>query len=355
MAKKKAYDKGKKSNEDKQFAIVVTLIASLIIVPALLYFLGLFQPIFILLFILGVLVFLYSQSQAYLIQLNEYERAIIFRMGKYLKTSGPGWVVLTPFIDSYRLVDLRTQTSDPKEQDVVTKDNITLKVNAVAYYRVMDPKRAVLNVENYKGYLVQYIESTLRSIIGKLSLEQVVSNIETINAELRKLVQLTAQDWGLDIQKVELESVTLPDTLVEAMHQKRAAVEKKNTIRELAEAKKLQIEAIQEAAGKLTDTTLRYLYIDSLNKIADGKSNKIIFPLELTKLATALSNRLDEPYEKAQEDVIDVYEQYSKAEPGTKARILHAVRKELNLPMEAAAASANVRGKKRKQKATFEF
>src|SRR3989338_4030886 len=334
MAKKKAYDKGKKSNEDKQFAIVVTLIASLIIVPALLYFLGLFQPIFILLFILGVLVFLYSQSQAYLIQLNEYERAIIFRMGKYLKTSGPGWVVLTPFIDSYRLVDLRTQTSDPKEQDVVTKDNITLKVNAVAYYRVMDPKRAVLNVENYKGYLVQYIESTLRSIIGKLSLEQVVSNIETINAELRKLVQLTAQDWGLDIQKVELESVTLPDTLVEAMHQKRAAVEKKNTIRELAEAKKLQIEAIQEA---------------------EGKSNKIIFPLELTKLATALSNRLDEPYEKAQEDVIDVYEQYSKAEPGTKARILHAVRKELNLPMEAADASANVRGKKRKQKATFEF
>jgi regulator of protease activity HflC (stomatin/prohibitin superfamily) len=296
----------------KELAIFFTIVVGVGIVLILLWLLNAFQPVFILVLMLVVLIILYTQSSAFLIQVQEYERAVVFRMGRFNRIAQPGWVVLMPFMETIKRLDMRTHTVDVSPQEVVTRDNIKLTLDAILFIHIVDPKKAVLNVENYEGAAIAYVKAHLRDVVGKMHLEHVISGIDEINRFLHHGLREISEDWGLEIDKVEIQTLILPETLMKAMHEKKAAEQHRLASVEKAEAQRLTIEAIQQAAGKLTSPTLQYMYMQSLQKIAEGKSNKLIFPLELTQLASAFAAKLQVPFEKAQDQVVERYRELEK-------------------------------------------
>lgn len=322
----KAPDGGK-----KEASIFVTLIAAIALAFSALWYFKLLTATAVLLVIFAILIFIYSRSSHFMLEIQEYERAVVFRWGKFLKVVGPGWVVLRPFSDTYRMVDLRVKTIDVTPQEVVTKDDVKLTIDAILFIKVSDPVKAVLNVEDYEDSAVSYVKANLRDIVGKMELDEVISGIDEVNRREHAGLAQVSKDWGVDVVQVEIQSIQLPEELLAAMHEKKAAVEKKHAAVQRAEAQKLTIDAIQSAAGKLTDPALRYLYIQALEKVAEGKSNKIIFPMELSRLAESLTKSLGGvPYEKAQEEVISKYREAvaDEAERGTEG-VIATLRKEL--------------------------
>jgi regulator of protease activity HflC (stomatin/prohibitin superfamily) len=310
------------------FLLFIAAISAGII--GLLYF-GLFdKPLYFLLLVLFALIIIYSQSSKFFAMLQEYERAVVFRFGRFQKVAGPGWLAVVPFIDSFIKTDLRVQTLEVSPQEVVTKDNIKLTLDAIVFLHVIDPKKAIIAVEDYEDAALSFIQANLRDVVGKLTLEQVISNIDQINNTLNRNLAKTAEEWGLEVDKIEIQSVELPPTVMEAMHKKRAATEEKFAQVQRAEAQKLTIDALQEAAGKLTQPTLHYLYLQSLQKMAEGKSSKIIFPLELSGLATALSAKMGLPYSDAQQRVVEKYQE--KVKEGERPQsIIEELKRELDI------------------------
>ena len=298
------------AGEQKEGTIFIALIMFTILAVIAAAFMGLlFNPLTILMIILVITLVTYTQSRNFFLQLQEYERAVIFRRGKFKKVVGPGWIFLTPFIESYRQVDLRVKTADIPSQDVVTKDNINLKFDAIMYIKVVDPKKAILNIEDYHKAAVLNIQASLRAVVGQIPLSEVISNINKINDLLKKANEKVASGWGIEIENVEIQSIIIPDSVQKEMHKLKEAEQKKLAARELAEGKRIQIEAIQAAGGKLTGPTLQYMYLQSLNKIAEGKSSKLIFPMELSRLAQGISAKFHEPYDKAQNEIVSRYQE----------------------------------------------
>ena len=295
----------------KQTAVFFTLIAFIILTFAVLLAFDLFTPVAILLVILVILIAVYSQTSTFFAQVDEFERVVVFRKGVFKEVAGPGWIFFIPFIESYKLIDLRTKTYDIPAQEVVTNDNIKLQFDAILYLKVTDPKKAILNIGDYKHASVTAIQGALRSVVGNLQLADVISNVGEITEELKKATTEVSGDWGVNIENVEIQSIVLPKEVQQAMHQLKQAEQKKLAAKEVAEGKRITIEAIQEAAGKLTDPTLQYLYLQSLEKIAEGKSSKIIFPLELSSLASRIAGSFGS-FEQAQDKVSEDYEKLSK-------------------------------------------
>ena len=231
-----------------------------------------------------------------LIKLKDYERAVIFRFGKFNRIGGPGWTIVVPFIESYTKVDLRVKTLDVEKQDVITKDSIQLKIDAVIYLRVKKDEesvaRSVLEVENFEEASKTFVVSLLRDIVGGMTAEEVIANIDKINEQLYAHLAPVAEKWGLHVTAVQIKDVDLPEVVLNAMHRQKAAVQEKLARLERAEAQKIEINAVKEAAGDLSDRALNYYYIKALEKMSDGKSTKIIFPLPFTPLAQSLSERL---------------------------------------------------------------
>jgi len=296
------------TESEKQAIILFSLIGFVAVVIVLLAVFDLLSLFAILVVTLIVLIVMYSQMNMFFAQLQEYERAVVFKMGKFKEVFGPGWLFLIPFIESYTRVDLRVKTYDIKPQEVITKDNIKLMIDAIIYAQVSDPKAAILNVDKYEGALKSYTGATLRSVIGKLNLDNVISEIMQINQIIQEALQIVSTEWGIKVAKVEIQSLELPKSVQDAMHDKAAAEQFKMATTERAEAKRITIDAVQAAAGKLTDPTLQYMYLESLKKIAEGKSTKIIFPMELTKIAEQLSSKLG-GFAKAEEILQDEYQE----------------------------------------------
>jgi len=313
---------------DKQASILFVMIAFIVLAAATLFFFDMLMPVTILLIILITLIIIYSRSSKFFTQLEEYERAVVFHMGKFKKIAGPGWLFVIPFIEFFTVVDLRVRTLDIKPQDVITKDNIKLTVDAIIYMKVADVKSAILNVENYEKAMVSYVQANIRDVIGKVELESVISNVSKINEILEKELQKVGKDWGIKIVSVELQSIELPKEVIAAMHKRRAAKELKYAQAERAEARKITIDAVQEAAGKLTEPTLQYMYLQALERMAEGKSTKIIFPMELSKIAAGIADHFGVPYAKAQDTVAKRYETLAKQGKKPKS-IIETLRKEV--------------------------
>jgi len=323
------------------FLLFVALVAAGLI--AIWYF-NLYQPLYFLLVVLFALILLYTQSSKFFAILQEYERAVVFRFGKFKIVAGPGWLILVPFVDSFIRVDLRVQTLEIPSQTVVTKDNIKLTVDAIIYLHVNDARKAIINVEDYKDAAVSFIQANLRDVMGKLILEQAISNIDQINLTLQRNLAKTAYNWGFEVDKIEIQSIDLPEEVMAAMHRKRAAAEDKMAQVQRAEGQKLTISALEEAGSKLTNPTLHYMYLQALHKIAEGKSTKIIFPLELSRLADNLSTRIGVPYSKAQQEVVEKYQELARE--GEKPHsIIEELKRELGYKEEKPA----------KKKKGFEF
>jgi len=290
---------GKKPH-GKEVGSFIVLIFSALVLLLIIYLLGYISEMLLLVGIVIILFFIQSSVPPFIIELEQYERAVLLRYGKFLKVAGPGWVTLIPFIDDARIVDMRVMVVDKEfsPQEVLTKDNILLKVDAIMYMKVTDPKAAVINVKDPIEAATTYVQAHLRDIVGKMELEAVISDIHIINELLRSGLSKVARDWGVEVTKVEIQSIELPQMVLSAMHERKAAEQQKYATEELAQAQAIKIDAIRKAAGRLEDPALQYLYLEALKKVAEGRSSKIIFPLELTHLAERLSGGMPKPQKR---------------------------------------------------------
>lgn len=226
-------------------------------------------------------------------EFKEYERAIVYRFGRFHRQAGPGWVFIWPIIEIFTKYDLRIEAIDVPPQEVITKDGVKLNIDSVFYIKVIDPIKTELQVEeDYKRALEEYVQGRIRNLAGGMELQELYENIEDINKKLKEDVQKLAAGWGLDVIDVELQQVTPPEEIVKAMEAEEVALLYKNAAVQEAEATKLRIRALEEAAGGLSQSTISYLYLKALKDVADGKATKIIFPMELTKAAENLTRGL---------------------------------------------------------------
>lgn len=308
----------RRRDSQRQSALFLSLVLFLIIGLVLISFLNLWTPIVFLGFILITFVFIYWKFPHFFLQLQEYERAVIFSKGKFNRIAGPGWVFLIPVLETYTITDTRTRTIDIGEQEVVTKDNVKLKIDAILYLKIQDPKKAILNVRDYEKASISNIQASLRSVVGQMKTSEVISHIDLINEKLRKNTLEVSGNWGIIIEKVEVESLVLPEGLQKAMHNLKEAEQLKLAAKEEAEGTKIKLTAVQEAASKFSQPTLQYMYLQSLQKIAEGKSSKIIFPMELSRLAASISDKFGKKYEVVQEEIVEKYKE--KAAEGEKPR-----------------------------------
>ncbi|MBI2602966.1 MAG: slipin family protein [Deltaproteobacteria bacterium] len=224
--------------------------------------------------------------------LNEYERAVVFRLGRYTGIRGPGLIILIPGIEKMRRVDLRTITMDIPSQDIISRDNVTLKVNGVVYFRVDVPDKSVIAVEDYLQATAQISQTTLRSVIGQFELDEILSNRELINSKLQTILDEQTEPWGIKVTVVEVKAIDLPIEMQRAMA-KQAQAERDKRAKvisaegELAASKKLA-EAAEILATQKNAITLRYLETMREISIGEGKSTTF-FPLPVDFLMKVLN------------------------------------------------------------------
>lgn len=278
----------------------VKYIVFLIIILIILFFAGIIlaNTDFLLsniywLVILGVFFYIIWKYD-FIIQLLDYERAVIYRFGKINRVGGPGWAFIWPVIETFAKVDLRTKTIDVDKQDVVTKDGIELTVDAVIYLRVKKDRQSVVNsvieVEDYKMASKLFVISAIRDVMGAMILSEVISHIEIINAQIKENLEKISSDWGIAVNSVEIKDVQIPETVLQAMHDEKAAVQQKLARMERALAHKAEIQAVKEAAKDLDEKALSYYYIKAIEGMSKSKGSKIFFPAEFSKLAQAFSS-----------------------------------------------------------------
>ena len=215
--------------------------------------------------------------------LSEYERAVIFRLGRIRDAKGPGLIIIIPGIDRMVRVDMRTITMDVPPQDVITKDNVSIKVSAVVYFRVMDANSAVTNVENYLYATSQLAQTTLRSVCGQMELDEILSEREKINMHLQEILDRSTEPWGIKISLVEVKHIDLPEEMKRSMA-KQAEAERERR------AKVINAEGEFQAAQKLIEAaalmetqpmSLQLRYLQTLNQIASENNSTTVFPIPI--------------------------------------------------------------------------
>lgn len=224
-----------------------------------------------------------------LYEFKEYERGVVFRLGRFHKVVGPGWVLLFPSFESFEKVDLRVQILDIEPQEVLTKEDLKITIDAVAYIRIVDPKKAVIEIKDLKGAIAKLIHAELRQQAGKLPLQDILERMEELNDHVFRELKRFEDEWGIKAVNVELEDIKLPSGLEEAFRKKQESIEFRDRVQIEATARREVLKIVNEAAAGLDDRTITYLYLDTLKRIADGKATKIVFPLELMHLANRLS------------------------------------------------------------------
>jgi regulator of protease activity HflC (stomatin/prohibitin superfamily) len=237
------------------------------------------------LLVFALLLVLYLASAVYV--LNEYERGVVFRLGKLLPVpKGPGIVFVFRPIDTIVRVSLRTAVHDVPPQDIITRDNVSVKVNAVVYYRVVDPRRAIVEVENYTYATSQLAQTTLRSILGQAELDDLLASRERLNQELQQILDNQTDPWGIKVSAVEVKHVDLPEDMRRAMARQAEAEREKRAKIIHAEGELIASEKLTQAAAIIgtqpNAMTLRYL--QTLNEIAAEQNSTIIFPLPIDLL-----------------------------------------------------------------------
>jgi len=216
--------------------------------------------------------------------LNEYERAVIFRLGRLLpETKGPGLVLIFWPIDKMVKISLRTVVHDVPSQDVITKDNVSVKVNAVVYFRVMDPTKAVVEVENYLFATSQMAQTTLRSVLGQAELDELLSEREKLNEELQAIIDAHTDPWGVKVSSVEVKHVDLPQEMQRAMAKQAEAEREKRAKIIHAEGEMQASHRLAEAANIISQnpTTLQLRYLQTLTEIAAEQNSTILFPIPI--------------------------------------------------------------------------
>ena len=225
--------------------------------------------------------------------LNEYERGVIFRLGRCVGQKGPGIIYVIPFIDRMVRVSLRTVVFDVPPQDVITKDNISIKVNAVIYFRVVDPKKSVIDVEDFLYATSQLSQTTLRSVLGQAELDELLSSRDKINDHLQAILDQHTEPWGVKVSKVEVKNIDLPKEMQRAMAKQAEAEREKRAKIIGAEAELLASEKLTEAAAIIATQpiALQLRYLQTLSEIAVENNSTTIFPVPVDFLNSIFNNR----------------------------------------------------------------
>ena len=230
-------------------------------------------------------------------QVSEYERGIKFTMGKFDSIMNPGWNLVLPIFQSYRKIDIRTKVIDVPEQEVITKDNVSVKINAVIYYNIFDASKALLGVESFHYAVSQLAQTTMRNIVGSVTLDELLSCREKISTEICSIVDKATDDWGIKVQNVELKDVALPGEMkrviakvAEAEREKQAVITKAEGELEASKNLALAATTLSEAPGALHLRTL-----STINDVSSDQSNTIIFalPIEVLRALEAKTNKKD--------------------------------------------------------------
>jgi len=222
--------------------------------------------------------------------MNEYERAVVFRLGRLIGFKGPGLIILIPFIDRMVRVSLRTIAMDVPPQDVITKDNVSIKVSAVLYFRVVEPQKAIVEVENYLFATSQISQTTLRSILGQSDLDELLSEREAINRRLQEIIDDHTEPWGIKVSSVEVKQVDLPIEMQRAMAKQAEAERERRSKVIHAEGEFQAAQKLKEAALTIQDTpiALQLRYLQTLGEIATEKNSTTIFPIPIDLLSPFL-------------------------------------------------------------------
>ena len=241
---------------------------------------------FLLVIVIGILVLL-----AYALRiLREYERGVIFQLGRFWKVKGPGLIIVIPGIQQMVRVDLRTVTMDVPSQDVISRDNVSVKVNAVVYFRVVDPEKAIIQVENFLIATGQLAQTTLRAVLGKHELDEMLAEREKLNLDIQTALDVQTDAWGIKVSMVEIKHVDINESMIRAIA-KQAEAERERRAKIIHAEGELQAsEKLLQAAQKLAEQpeAIQLRYLQTLTEIAGDRSSTIVFPVPVDIIAQTM-------------------------------------------------------------------
>ncbi|HEY4772038.1 MAG TPA: slipin family protein [Steroidobacteraceae bacterium] len=225
--------------------------------------------------------------------LNEYERGVMFTLGRFTGIKGPGLILVAPMIQQMRKVDLRVIVLDVPKQDVISRDNVSVKVNAVVYFRIVDPGQAIIQVANVFDATSQLAQTTLRSVLGQHEMDDLLSQRDKLNADIQRILDQSTESWGIKVTKVEIKNVDLDETMVRAMARQAEAERTRRAKIIHAEGEQQAAQMLVQAAQLLSQepAAMQLRYLQTLADISNEKSSTIVFPLPLDLIAPLVNRR----------------------------------------------------------------
>ncbi len=230
-------------------------------------------------------------------QVNQYQKGVTFLMGKFYKVKEPGWRIVVPIFQQMVKVDMRTKAVDVPKQTAITKDNISVSVNAVIYYKVIDATKAILNVEDYYYAMSQLAQTTMRNIVGEVELDELLASREKISERIRSTVDLASDEWGIKVVNVELKDIIIPEDMERTIAKQAEAEREKRAVIIKAEGEKIAAQNMADAARILSEApgALHLRTLQSINDLSSDQSNTVIFavPLEVLRAVESMKEFLD--------------------------------------------------------------
>lgn len=231
-----------------------------------------------------------------IVQIDEYERGVKFSKGKFSKIMQPGWNLVLPIFESYKKIDIRTKVVDVPEQDVITKDNVSVRINAVIYYKIFDASKAILEVENFYYAVSQLAQTTMRNVVGSVSLNELLGEREKISVEICKIIDEATDPWGIKVENVELKDVSLPEEMKRVIAKAAEAEREKEAILTKAKGEVEASKNLAIAAETMSSTpgALHLRTLSTINDISSDQSNTIIFCLPIEVLEAIKGKNISE-------------------------------------------------------------
>ncbi len=231
-----------------------------------------------------------------IVQIDEYERGVKFSRGKFSKIMQPGWNLVLPIFESYKKIDIRTKVVDVPEQDVITKDNVSVRINAVIYYKIFDASKAILEVENFYYAVSQLAQTTMRNVVGSVSLNELLGEREKISVEICKIIDEATDPWGIKVENVELKDVSLPEEMKRVIARAAEAEREKEAILTKAKGEVEASKNLAIAAETMSSTpgALHLRTLSTINDISSDQSNTIIFCLPIEVLEAIKGKSINE-------------------------------------------------------------
>lgn len=230
-------------------------------------------------------------------QVNQYERGIRFQFGKFIDEMLPGWRIVWPIIQSWERIDIRTKAVDVPDQEAITRDNVSARINAVIYYRIHKAEKAILEVENFYYAVSQLAQTTMRNVVGETSLDDLLSKRDQVADKIRKIIDLATDPWGVKVESVELKDILLPEEMKRVIARQAEAERERRAIIIRAEGENSAAENISKAAAKLSKTPggLHVRTLQTLTELSADKNNTIVFvtPLEILRAFEGLAKKLN--------------------------------------------------------------